>query len=263
MNTSAPSLVARLLVVVLLGSGPLHAEPTALESVEKAAGDWVKVRAETTRLQVEWSTQRQLLESMVNGLEERAKTLELRQEYLQAKTAKDRDELAKLAAADSAAAAGLQVTEARLKALDASLLQLRPSLPPRLSAALDLPFKSLGAPELTVAERMQLTLTVLNRCTQFNRGISFEPELLNPGNEANPQLLEVIYWGLSHGYALDRGKDRAWMGSPGPAGWQWAPLPAGAKHVDELFAVAQGRSEPVFVAMPAQLRNQPANAAKN
>jgi len=60
----------------LVGAGPLYAEPTALESVEKAAGEWVKVRAETARLETEWETTRPLLESTVSGLQERAQALE-------------------------------------------------------------------------------------------------------------------------------------------------------------------------------------------
>ncbi len=265
MNNASPFPKVRRLWLggLLLCSAVLHAESNSIEAVEKAAGEWVKARAETSRIQNEWSTQRQLLESTVNGLNERAQTLETRRDYLQAKTAKDRDELAKLEAATSVAAAGMQATEAKLKALDARLLQLRPSLPPRLSAALELPFKSLTSTELTTGERMQMTMTVLNRCTQFNRGINSEEELLSPGGEMNTQLLEVIYWGMSHGYALDRTKDKAWFGSPGTAGWQWESLPDGAKRVAELIAIYQGKGEPVFVEVPGRLKSPSSDSAKN
>ena len=67
----------------------LHAaEAPSLEAVEKSAGDWLKVRAETARLETEWVTQRQLLDSMVHGLDERAQTLETKRDYLRVKTAK-------------------------------------------------------------------------------------------------------------------------------------------------------------------------------
>ena len=87
-------------LLALICAGPLCAESTSLETVEKSAGDWLKVRAETARLETEWSTQRQLLDSMAHGLEERATTLETRRDFLRAKTTKDREELANLEASN-------------------------------------------------------------------------------------------------------------------------------------------------------------------
>ncbi len=256
MNVSLLRNNHHLLLLALLGACSLRgAESDPVEAVEQAATQWVKTRAETSRLATEWTQQQQLLESMVNGLTERAKNLEDKRDYLEAKTAKDRDEVAKLVAANQASTATMETIEAHLQALDAKLLQLRPSLPPRLSAALDLPYRSLAAKELTVSERMQLSMTVLNRCIQFNRGVTCEEEVLNPAGTGNAQLLDVIYWGLSHAYALDRSSGNTWFGSPGPAGWQWEPLPDGAKHVGQLIAIYRGKGEPDFVAIPARLKS--------
>ena len=251
--------VPRLVLVAALFAGlaatSRAAEPDPVESVEKAAGEWVKVRAETARLTTEWAQQQQLLESMVNGLTERAKNLEEKRAYLEAKTAKDREEIAKLTAENQASTTTMTGIDTHLQELDARLLQLRPALPPRLSAALDLPYRSLAGKELAVGERMQLSMTILNRCIQFNRGITSEEEVLNPTGAGNGQLLDVIYWGLSHAYALDRSTGATWFGSPGPAGWQWEPLPDGAKPVGRLIAIYHGKGEPDFVAIPARLKS--------
>ena len=262
MKVTLRSLLLWPGLMAMLGAAALPAETNSIENLEKAAADWVKVRAESTRLQVEWSSQHQLLESMVNGLNERAQSLETNWDYLQAKTAKERDDISRLETANQSAAAGLAATEAQLKAIDAKLVQLRPALPPRLSAALELPFKSLAAADLTVGERMQLTLTVLNRCAQFNRAVASDEELLNPDGEKDARLLEVIYWGLSHGYALDRARGLAWFGSPGPAGWRWEPAPDAAKRVAEVIAISRGKSEPLFVEVPARLGRPATGTAK-
>jgi hypothetical protein len=231
------------------------AEPDAVETVEQAATQWVKTRAETSRIQTEWSSQQQLLESMVNGLTERAQTLENKRDYLQAKTAKDREEIAQLETTNKATTDAMDAMETHLRELDAQLLQLRPSLPPRLSEALELSYRSLAAKELTVSERMQLTMTVLNRCVQFNRSITCEEEVLKLGGAGNGQLVDVIYWGLSHGYALDRTTGSAWFGSPGAQGWQWEPVADGAKPVGQLIAIYRSKGEPDFVAVPGRLKN--------
>jgi len=263
MKVPSFRFVCRLWFPVLLWAVPLPAEPTALETLEKSAGDWVKVRAETTRLENEWNTNRSLLESTVNGLQERAQALEGKRDFLKAKTAKDREELASLEAANKASATGLQSVEAQLKTMSARVLDLRASLPPRLSDALELSYKSLAAPDLTVSERMQFTMTVLNRCLQFNRSITCEDEILKLGDEKNAQQLEVIYWGLSHGYALDRPARKVWFGSPGPQGWRWESIPDAFDRVARLVTISRGKAEPEFVEVPVRLKTAASATSKN
>jgi hypothetical protein len=245
------------MAVLVVAAMPLLSAPAEgadpVETLEKAAGDWVKVRAETGRIESEWNSQQRLLQSMADALKDRADAAEATRDMLLAKTAKDRGDLADLDTAIKKSAAGLQDVEAHLKAMDARLPELRPSLPPRLNDALELPYRSLASTDLTVGERMQLTMAVLSRCIEFNRTITCDSEVLTLAAGQNPQLLEVIYWGLSHGYALDRASGKAWYGSPGPKGWQWEPIPDGAGKVAQLIAVYRGENEPRFVEVPARL----------
>jgi len=229
-----------------------------LEAVQKSATEWVKVRAETVRLESEWSSDRKLLESTVVGLEERAMQLEEKRDNAKAKTAKDRDELDAMRAKNKAAADDLQATDTQLKALGAQLIQLRPMLPPRLSQALEMSFRSLAAEKLTPSERMQAATTILNRCAQFNRMVTSGEEVLSIDGESGAKSLEVIYWGLSHAYALDREARKAWFGSPGPQGWQWELRPDTTTVVTRLIAIYNDKSDPEFVAAPARLGHLPA-----
>jgi len=254
------AVLALALPAVLACCLPLRAGPDSVEALEKAAGDWVKARAEAARIDSEWRSQQPLLTSMVGGFAERATSLEARRDYLVAKTARDREEISALQAANNTSAEGLAATEAQLKAMAGRLLELRPSLPPRLSEALELPYRSLAGAGLAPGERAQLVMTVLNRCTQFNRTITCEEEMLTPEPGRPPQLLEVIYWGLSHAYALDRPAARAWFGSPGPSGWQWEPLAGGAEPVVRLIEVYRGKVEPRFIEIPARLGHPAAEA---
>jgi hypothetical protein len=224
-----------------------------VETLEKAAGDWVKIRAETGRIESEWSSQQRLLQSMAGALDDRADSAEAMRDLLLAKTAKDRSDLADLDSSIKSSAAGLQDIETHLKAMDLLLPELRPSFPPRLNDALELPFRSLASSDLPLGERMQLTMAILSRCIEFNRTVTCDSEVLTLAAGENPQLLEVIYWGLSHGYALDRASGKAWFGSPGPKDWQWEPMPDGADKVAQLISVYRGDKEPRFVEVPAHL----------
>jgi hypothetical protein len=261
-------LLLYMLVWALQPGHSLHSEPSngtdPVESLEKAAGDWVRVRAEAGRIESEWSSQQRLLQSMAGALNDRAISAEAMRDLLLTKTAKDRGDLADLETTIKASESGLQEVGEHLKAMDSRLPEMRPSLPPRLNDALELPFRSLASTDITVGERMQLTTAILSRCIDFNRTITCDSEVLTLASGEAPRLLEVIYWGLSHGYALDRAGGKAWFGSPGPKGWQWEPIPDGAGKVSKLIAVYRGENEPRFVEVPARLSDShagPTNAS--
>lgn len=225
----------------------------SIESVEKAATDWVKTRAETARLQNDWASQQELLESTVNALTERAQAVEEKRDSLKAKTAKDRDEIEAAQKNIEAATARMQAADAHLTELRDRLVRLRPTLPPRLSEASELAYRSLAATDLGPSERMQATMTVVNRCTQFNRTVTCSEEVLTIEGAPGPKLYEVIYWGLSHGYALDRAAGKVWLGSPGPQGWRWEAHAEAARQVISLISVCKDKAEPEFTAVPARL----------
>jgi hypothetical protein len=215
-----------------------------LEPGEKAAGAWITTRLETARLDSAWISERPILQSMVKALNERAGELEEKRDLIKATTAKDREEIDVMKAKNKAAADDLHIAETRLQALVAQLMELRASLPPRLSEALELPYRSLGNPALASGERMQLVMTLLDRCAVFNRTVTCGEEVLSIDGEQGARSLGVIYWGLSHGYALDRASSKAWYGSPGPHGWQWEARPDAVSSVTRLIAIYNDRADP-------------------
>lgn len=243
------------LVGALFGFAPwsTSAAPDALDALEQPAGEWLKVRTETVRLEAEWATERPLLESTVAGLTERATVLEEKREQARVRTAKDREELASLEARNRTAAEDAAYVEARLQTLTAQLAELRPQLPPRLASALEMSFRSLAGKELGAGERMQLITTMLNRCAQFNRIVSCGEEVLTFDPAQGARSVSVIYWGLSHGYALDEQAGMAWLGTPGAGGWKWRPQPEARSRVAALIAIYNDKADPALVAVPVRL----------
>lgn len=246
--------VRRFLPLVVLFPATLSAEQDRIQTVEKSANEWVKTRAETVRLETEWASDQVLLQLTINALKERAQMLEERRDELKAKTAEERAELETLTEKRRIGAEELDVGEQRLKALSAELIRLRPTLPPRLSDALEMSFRSLTGTELGPSERMQLAMTVLNRCAQFNRNINYGAEVLTLDGESGAKSLDVIYWGLSHGYALDLAAGKAWYGSPGPERWHWEPRPEAASRIAKLIAIHTDKADPAFVTVPAHAK---------
>ncbi len=231
----------------------------SVSSVQKAVADWARVREETVRLESTWETERQLLHSTLNALQERARTLADEKKTLTAKTAEERSALDALARENGALQSSLDAAVGRLKKLTERLVELRPMLPPRLARALELPYRSLANPELSPGERMQYLTTILNRCEQFNNAIAYDEEPVTVPGESGERLLEVIYWGASHGYALDRTGGKAYRGAPGAGGWNWSALPDGAGAVTQLIAIYREKSDPRFVEVPARVDATPAH----
>jgi hypothetical protein len=232
----------------------LAAEPETIHSLEKSAGEWVKIRTETVRMESDWASDQVLLKSTINALKERAQMLEEKHAELKATTAEERAELESLLEKRKVGVAEWETVEQRLKALTSELLRARPTLPPRLSDALEMSFRSLEGTELSAGERMQLAMVVLNRCAQFNRGINQGPEVLTLDGESGPKSLEVIYWGLSHGYALDPAAGKAWYGSPDAERWKWEARHDAAAHVAKLIAIYTDKADPAFVSVPAHVK---------
>lgn len=225
----------------------------SIDTVEKSAVDWAKIRAETVRLETDETSEKALLQSTVDALRERVRILEEKRDGLRNKADPD-PRGADLPARIAAAQASLAGADARLKLLSDSLARLRPWLPPRLSKALDLPFRSLANPLLTTGERMQYVSNVLNRCAQFNQALNGGDEVLAPGGGAEPRVMEVVYLGLAQGYALDRVSGKAYLGFPGAQGWVWEEHAELVGPVSKMVAVYKDRSDPEFVELPASLR---------
>ena len=224
-----------------------------MRTVQKSAEKWVDLRTENSRLETEWVTQKPLLESYVRALNDRIQSLEAKRDFLAAKSARDTEELAGIEAANRNGLAATQSTAARVQAVTGQLLRLRPSLPPRLSAALEMSYRTLAKPDASVNDRMQIATTVLGRCLQFNHDISYGQEaLVLPGQEGE-RVVEVLYWGLGQGYALDRQAGKAWVGRPDATGWTWQPQPEAAAAITALMDIRQDKSDPSFVTLPAQL----------
>ena len=225
------------LAILLVLATPLVYAVDALEEADKSAGEFVKLQVENARLETEWRSQRALLESLVNAHQERAASLEEKRELTKAKTAKDREDLDAL--------------RARIQSANDDIRVLRPSLPPHLSEALEMAYRTLAGTEAPVSERLQQAMNVLNRCAQFNRMVVVGEDVLTLEGEPPEKSLVVIYWGLSHGYAVDHAARKAWLGSPGPAGWQWEARPEAFGGVVKLIAIANDKADPTYVAVPA------------
>jgi Protein of unknown function (DUF3450) len=243
-----PRLFAALLFCILLapsrGASPL-------DDVQKTVTEWVRVRAETAQIEDDWTWQQMLMKSTLEALQERTRLLEAQRTELQARTDQERRDTGDLMARRQALKDAQAQAENHLRLLGERLARMRAWLPPRLSAALELPYRSLANPDADTGERMRYAMVILNRCAQFNRMVSVGEEMITAAN-GEKRLMEVVYWGLSHGYALDRSGNEAYLWAPTESAWAWTTLPDMAPQVARLINASLDKAEPEFVILPAQ-----------
>jgi Protein of unknown function (DUF3450) len=241
-------LLAALLPFTLLapawGASPL-------DDVQKTVAEWVRVRAETARIEDDWNWQQTLMRSTHEALLERIRLLEAQRAELEVRTAEERRDTADLMARSQALKDAQAQAANHLRLLGERLARMRAWLPPRLSLALELPYRSLGEPGADASERMRYAMVILNRCAQFNRTVSAGEEMITAAN-GEKRLMEVVYWGLSNGYALDRSGNEAYLGAPTETAWAWTPLPGMAPQVARLINASLDKAEPAFAIVPAQ-----------
>jgi hypothetical protein len=222
-----------------------------LDDVQKTVTEWVRVRAETARIEDDWTWQQTLMQSTLEALQERTRQLEAQRTELEARTSEERRDTADLMARRQALKDAQAQATVHLRLLGERLVRMRAWLPPRLSVALELPYRSLAEPEADVSGRMRYAMVILNRCVQFNRTVSVGEEIVTAAN-GEKRLMEVVYWGLSHGYALDRSGNEAYLGAPTETAWAWTTLPDMAPQVARLINASLDKTEPAFVILPAQ-----------
>jgi hypothetical protein len=247
-------------LALLLSMARIHASDS-IESVQRAAAEWSKLRVETVRIETEWKGQREMLQASLDALKERIATLERNRDELTASIAADEAKSGNLATTTTASRHAMETIDQRLHVVADQLVALRPGLPPRLAAALELPYRSIQDAKLGPAERMQHVMTIINRCGSFNKSVTCGEEALNLDGNASPRLLGVVYWGLSHAYALDQNGNKAYFGHPGKDGWIWEPQPEIAGAVAQLLAINEEKSDPAFVEVPAQILDSPVSSA--
>lgn len=224
-----------------------------LETVQKSALELSRLQAEKVRLQSEWSWQRELMQSSLASLQEHLRQTEAQRVEVAKRVVSQEQGWRDVDASNVSGRKALDELSARIKIMSARLRDIRPWLPPRLSQALELPFRTLGDDSLPPGERLQCLLVMLNRCTQFNHGITFSEEIVT-AEDGSSRLMEVLYWGLSHAYAFDRAKGHAYTGYPGAQGWEWQALPDAARHVEQLISTYQDKADPELIELPGQIR---------
>lgn len=107
------------------------------------------------------------------------------------------------------------------------------------------------ATSLSVSERLQAVVGLLNFADKFNTGVQREVEIREL--EGRQVEVETLYFGLAAAYYADASGTIAGIGQPGADGWQWQSRPEQAGDISRLIEIYRGTREAAFQNVPVEI----------
>lgn len=151
----------------------------------------------------------------------------------------------------------LATLEPVILTLEGRVRQLIPTLPEPLLETVDLLVKRLpeANPEegveskLSLTERFQTVVGILNAANKFNREIQPVTELRKLDNGSMAEV-RTLYIGLSVAYYATRSGDSGGYGYPTATGWTWTAADDAAVEIARAIEIFEGAEQATVVGLP-------------
>lgn len=242
-----------------LASGSAIAQEGAADRVANARAaleKWVEARSVLSKEKRDWAVGRELLQERIDLVKRegellRGRIAEAEQSITEAD--KKREELVaengKLLEASAALQQTVVTLEARCKQLVARLPDpIRERIKP-LSQRLP---EDPAATKLSLGERFQNLVGVLNEVTRFHREITVTSEVRTLADGSQAQVT-ALYLGLGQAYYATADGKSAGVGTPATGGWAWTPADADAPRIAAAIAILKNERVAEFVPLPIRI----------
>ena len=255
-----PAGAFRLHVTCILLCAYLGVQVASGESVRDLEGlvaQWVELRSQIASEQQAWAEQKRHLERGTALLRKEA-------DELARDMAESRDVIAildeqrtELQETRDELHQTLQALQPALESAEKALLKARNTLPASLGSGLmDAMARLPETPEQaslgTVARRMQLVMAIYTEMEKLQNNYHWVKEVINVGGGRRTEV-EILYVGLSCGFAVSADGGWAAIGRPGPEGWTWEPRPSLGPEVRKAIDVLNRRRTPELVSLPLRI----------
>lgn len=252
-----PGVLATFAACVLIaGSLTANGNGAAVDDTRAALEKWVETRRIISRERRDLELDKDMLNERIDLLQReidslRTRTSEAKEDIAEAE--KKRAEMAgkneKLKAVSSGLAEKVTVMEARTRQLLKRLpAPIRDRVRPLSQRIGDRPDET----ELSVAERFQNVIGILNEINKFNGEITLASErrTLPDGTSAE---VTAMYLGIGQGYYAGANGRIGGVGRSGPDGWVWTPANDAAEQIAEAIAILQNEKVAAFVQVPVNI----------
>ena len=106
--------------------------------------------------------------------------------------------------------------------------------------------------KLSLSERFQNVLGILNEVNKFNREIAVTSEVRTLADGTSAEVT-ALYVGIGQGYYVSADGKVAGVGSAAPEGWVWTPANDAAARVAKAIAILKNEQPASFVPLPVRV----------
>ena len=243
-------------VTSLVCLGAVAAE-TPLTDARATLEKWVEARQQISKSKSDWQADKETIQQTVLLFERELKNVAEQMSKVSTNTVQVDKERAEGEALQKASKEGLERAREFVTGFEGEITTLLPRLPLPLQDIVKPLVNRLPADaaktKMTVAERVQIVIGILNELDKFNNGVTIFSEKRK--NDKGEELsVETVYVGLGAAYFVSDSGDFAGMGTAGPNGWEWTAKPELGGPVREIIRIYKNERAARFVPLPATIR---------
>ncbi len=253
---AAAIVLAGLSGLMLMGAAPDDKTPQTIQKTRSALEKWVETQRiislekRDLALAVEMLNERiGLVQREIESLRAKITESEAGIAEMDTKKARQMEENDKLKQASVSLGDTIAALEERTRQL---LMRLPDPIQERVKPLSQrLPEKGAET-KLSIAERFQNTVGILNEVDKFNREISLASEVRTLPDGTSVEVT-AVYIGIGYGYYASANGAVAGTGTASEAGWVWTPNNAVALQITDVIAILKNEKVASFVQLPVDI----------
>jgi len=110
-----------------------------------------------------------------------------------------------------------------------------------------------GETKLSLAERFQNVVGILNEVNKFNREITLTSEVRSLPDGTSAEVT-ALYVGIGQAYYAGANGQIAGVGRPSPEGWTWTSNNDDAAQIIDAIAILKNEQVAMFVQLPVEIK---------
>lgn len=241
------------LLAVQATSAPQDSE--RVETARAALEKWADTRRLISKERNDWVLGKEILNDRIGLVEREIESLKTRLAETSGSIVDADRKVAELAAEEAKLKEGSAALAQLVWGFEQRTSQLVKRLPPPIAERIKpLSQRLPDAPDskLSLAERFQNIVGILNEVNKFQRDIAVVSEVRTLADGSSAEVT-TVYFGLGQAYYATANGKAAGRGSASAEGWIWVPANESAADISRMIAVLKNEQVASFVSVPLRV----------
>lgn len=250
-------IVIILLVTAIFGWAAEPAARDSIESTRTALEKWVETRRAISQEKQDWALSKEMLNERIELVQREISSLQEKIDQAKQGITDADTKRAELLAGNDKLKEASETLKGIVVKLEARTIALNKRLPDPISERIK-PLSQLlladpNQTKLSIAQRFQNVIGILNEVNKFNREITPTSEVhtLADGSAAE---VTAVYIGLGQAYYVGANGTIAGVGSPSENGWGWESVNDAADEITDVVAIMKNEKVASFILLPVKVQ---------